>query len=162
MTADLHLSIFVDPATVIHMQKHSQFNELEVVGKVSFQYGSAAAIAEGLGHRAIYKNYEVVAGDAYCPVTLDQLALVLLAHKKSHIRVQNFVRLLLKVEDSTTRADLRKTIATVTHIPEETLDKFPLAAFSGADQQLFHLIRNAALEMSGDRMESNDVSVLIL
>ena len=215
---------FVDPATLLFMQKQPQFNDLEVVGKISFQYGSTAvvskkldshfdkslegkrfavnsencvlfdafkkdalnrgidtstfkvtvmpfhtmvaaldagivdviisrpayaAVAAGLGHRAIYKNYDVVAGDTCCPITLDQLALVLLANKASHVKVESLVKLLLKTEDSTTRADLRKSITTVTHIPDETLDKFPLAAFSEADQRLFHLIRNAGLEESG-------------
>lgn len=221
---------FVDPATVVYLQKNPGFQNLEAVGKVSFQYGSTvvvskklnshfdktlegkrfavnsencvlyqtfkrdaesrgidsskfktvitpfhmmvaalesdrvdvivsrpayAAVAAGLGHRAIYKNYDVVAGDSCCPVTLEQLALVLLANKKSHDKVQNLVKLLLKTEDSVSRDNLRKSITDTTNIPEETLSKFPLAQFLEADQKLLHIIKNASLEEDEDKSEEH-------
>jgi len=113
---------------------------------------SYAAIATGLGHRVIYRNYDVPA-DSCCPATLNQLALILLARKSAKETVAPLVAALLVAEDTTNRKDLRKAVSDETGIPTATLEQFPLAVFSQSDDALLSLILMHATDEENESHE---------
>ena len=113
-----------------------------------------AAIASGLGHRVIYRNYDVPA-DSCCPATLNQLALILLVRTSATETVAPLVRALLNEEETKARKDLRKAVHDETGIAPEVLEQFPLAVFSGADDKLLHLIQKQITEEENESNEKN-------
>jgi len=115
---------------------------------------SYAAIATGLGHRVIYRNYDVPA-DSCCPATLNQLALILLVRTSAVDTVAPLVKALLNDEESTTRKDLRNAVHDETGIALDVLEQFPLAVFSGADDKLLHLIQKQITEEENEANEKN-------
>lgn len=100
--------------------------------------GALAAVAVKKGHTVLYQNWEIEetdAGDGCCPLTEDQVELILLAQRNDPEASSGLPALLTRSQSSSLEV-LRSAAAQATGIPVEILADLPVSRFEVADRAL--------------------------
>lgn len=94
--------------------------------------GSQAVIAQKAGHFILYQKWEIESGNDCCPVIIDQIEFLLLAHNEHKEKALQLSQQLI-LASGATPSELRQAISKALNIPEETLAELPLASYSAVD-----------------------------
>jgi ABC-type nitrate/sulfonate/bicarbonate transport system substrate-binding protein len=95
--------------------------------------GAYGVLAELAGHKILYQNWEVAAGDDCCPATLAQTEFLLVARAAELDRVTPVIKALAAADDLPA-VDLRAAVATRLGYPPAALERFPVASFALIDE----------------------------
>lgn len=90
--------------------------------------GIYALIADGVGHKVLYQNWDVVGGDECCPAIISQLETLLVVRPLGTERINRLLHHLAEADHVPT-PELRSVVSTQTRIPPDTLAAYPLPSF---------------------------------
>ena len=94
--------------------------------------GAYGVLAELAGHKILYQNWEVAAGDDCCPATLAQTEFLLVARASELDRLAPVIKA-LAAADSLPAHELRAAVASRLGYPPAALERFPVASFTLID-----------------------------
>ncbi len=95
--------------------------------------GAYGVLAELAGHKILYQNWEVAAGDDCCPASLAQTEFFLVVRKAQLDRFIPVIKTLVAA-DSLPANDLRAAVAARLGYPPAALERFPVASFALIDE----------------------------
>lgn len=95
--------------------------------------GAYGVLAELAGHKILYQNWEVAAGDDCCPVTLAQTEFLLVVRASELDRVTPVIKALAEADTLPTH-ELRAAVAARHGYPPAALERFPVASFALIDE----------------------------
>lgn len=90
--------------------------------------GSYAVLAEHLGHKVLYQNWDIKAGDDCCPASLAQTDYFLVVRDRDKTDITHLLKE-LEASNALPPAELRKAVHKQIGYPLEALEQFPLASF---------------------------------
>lgn len=101
--------------------------------------GAYGVLAELAGHKILYQNWEIAAGDDCCPASLAQTEFFLVVRKAQLDRLTPFIRELLAA-DGLPPAELRAAVGSRLGYPAAALERFPVASFALLDDEARKII----------------------
>ena len=91
--------------------------------------GSYALLAQNLGHKVLYQNWDIKAGDDCCPAALAQTDYFLLVRETALDSMKPLLRELVAIGELPS-ARLRQAISRQIGYPMAALEQFPLATYA--------------------------------
>ena len=95
--------------------------------------GAYGVLAELTGHKILYQNWEVAAGDDCCPATLAQTEFLLVARASELDRLTPVIKT-LTAADALPAKELRAAVGSRLGYPPAALERFPVASFALIDE----------------------------
>ena len=90
--------------------------------------GSYAVLAENMGHKVLYQNWDVVAGDECCPASLAQTDYFLVVRDQDKTGLVKLITELV-ASNALPPLELRQSVQKQIGYPLEALEQFPLSSF---------------------------------
>ncbi len=130
------LGVKVERIHVVYMSFDEMVPALEA-GKVDavLVKGSYAVLAEHLGHKVLYQNWDIKAGDECCPAALAQSDYFLVVREQAVATVKPVVAALL-ASGALPPAELRQAVAKRLGYAPEALERLPTANFVAVSDEL--------------------------
>lgn len=130
------LGVDVDRIRVVFMTFDEMVPALEA-GKVDavLVKGSYAVLAEHLGHKVLYQNWDIKAGDECCPAALAQSDYFLVVRAQTQEALTPVVQSLLAASELSP-SDLRHVVAKRLGYSPEALERLPTASFVTVNDEL--------------------------
>lgn len=100
---------------------------------------SYALLAELQGHKILYQNWDVQAGDDCCPAILAQAEFLLMVRSEAASGVEPLIRALETANGMAAEA-VRKSVAKRLNYSEEALARIPVATFSVPTDELIKIL----------------------